>query len=381
MQSYTDVLVAGAGPTGLAAALFLASRNCGVRIIDKLEKPAPNSRAQVINPRSLELLEPSGVTAMLLEAGRPFRGVRFYDGWSDLAELAFDDIHPRFPMLALPQAHTEAILTEAVTSLGIDVERGRELVTFAQTDDAVQADIRSGAGHEDIEARLLLAADGSHSATRERLGLGFEGSSYPEIWPLYDIELDTPLDTEHAHVSFVHGGLVFFLAIGSGTWRVFGNVPEPLQFLPKGSRAGEVSWQSDFHVSHRIVERESVGRIVLAGDAAHIHSPVAARGMNLGIEDAAAFADAAARTLNGQADAIETYARARHAIHKSVVARIERLTFAGRGRPDFVGVLRQFVLPAMVHVRPIAHMMLDLVTGLDHPAPPMPRPEAVTGKS
>lgn len=369
MQPQLDVVIAGAGPTGIAAALFLRARNCHVRIIDKLDEPTPHSRAQVINPRSLELLEASGVTDMLLKEGRPFRGVRFYDGWQDLAHLDFSDIHPRFPMLALPQARTEAILTEALQARGVTVERGRELIGFTQDDHGVRADVRTADGVSAIDARLLLAAEGAHSATRERLGFAFEGTTYPEDWPLYDIRLEMPLDVEYAHVSFTKGGLVFFLQIGPGLWRVFGNVAEPLDHLPAGSRSGEVVWQSNFRVSHRLATQEAKGRVVVAGDAAHIHSPVAARGMNLGIEDAAAFAEAATRALGGETDAIAIYAQQRHDIHKSVVGRIENLTFAGRGRPDLVGLLRSYLFPAMTHFRPLAHMMLGLVTGLDHPAP------------
>lgn len=369
MATIEDVLIAGAGPTGLAAALFLADRGRSVRIIDKAEAPARNSRAQVINPRSLELLEPTGVADRLCSAGRALGGVRFYDGWSELGHLDFADLHPRFPMVVLPQARTEAILAEALSARNLRVERGSELVGNLERDDGVSADVRTAGSRETLSASLLLAADGAHSPTRERLGIGFEGSGFPESWPLYDIRLDTPLDIRHAHVSFVERGLVFLLQISPGIWRVFGDVPEPLDHLPPSSQTGDIIWRSSFHISHRIAEREACGRVVLAGDAAHIHSPVAARGMNLGIEDAAAFAEAVDRALHGERHAIEAYAEARHRVHRSVVRRIERLTFAARGRPALVGALRDILFPAMTGIAPLARAMLRLVSGLDHTAP------------
>jgi 2-polyprenyl-6-methoxyphenol hydroxylase-like FAD-dependent oxidoreductase len=364
-----DLLISGAGPTGLAAALFLSQRGIRIRIIDMLEAPAPHSRAQVVNPRSLELLEPSGVAERLLQEGRAFKGVRFYDEWRHLAQLEFDRIHPRFPMLAIPQARTETILNEAVCAQGIEVERGQELTSFAQTSDLVRADVRRAGDVTQIDSRLLLAADGAHSTVRKGLETDFVGSTFAEPWPLFDVCLQTNLDPDYAHVSFNSDGLVFLLKIGDDAWRVFGNLSEPLSSLPLGTCPGQINWQSKFHVSHRVAAREAEGRIVLAGDAAHIHSPVAARGMNLGIEDAAAFAAAAERFLGGDVGAINRYADERHRLHKSVVKRIERLTFLARGKPTMIGTLRRHFFPIITHVGPIASGMIDLVTGLDHPSP------------
>jgi hypothetical protein len=169
---------------------------------------------------------------------------------------------------------------------------------------------------------------------RRALGIEFEGSGFPEAWPLYDIRLDDPLDINSAHVSFVQDGLVFMLCIHPGLWRVFANIAQPLDYLPPGVRPGAIEWQSSFHIGDRVAARESVGHIAIGGDAAHIHSPVGARGMNLGIEDAFVFAACAADALDGKASRLAEYGRLRHSVHEAVVARLDKLTRVARGRPD-----------------------------------------------
>ena len=213
----------------------------------------------------------------------------------------------------------------------------------------------------------MFAADGAHSKVREALGVTLEGSSFPESWPLYDVELDDPLDSESAHVSFVEGGMVFLLCIEPGVWRVFANVPEPLARMPRGSKVGEIHWQSTFHVSDRVAAREAFGRVVLAGDAAHLHAPVAARGMNLGIEDAFVFAHCATDALHGDLQRLTEYGLLRHDVHAGVVASVDRLTRLARGQPAILGLLRRFVMPAITMFGPTRRSMIDLVTGLDHP--------------
>jgi 2-polyprenyl-6-methoxyphenol hydroxylase-like FAD-dependent oxidoreductase len=366
-----DVLVVGAGPTGLAAALFLTERRIPCRVIDRAPHPSATSRAQVINPRALELLEPSGVTAAALQEARPIHRTLFYEGWEQIAELEFGDAHPRFHLSVLPQARSEALLAEALAKRSITPERGVALEGFSQNHQHVEAVLANDDGRrETVRTPILFGADGAHSTVRRALRVEFEGVGFPEAWPLYDVALDCPLDLETAHVSFVKGGLVFLLCIREKLWRVFGNVPNLLECLPPGTTAGEIVWESTFHIGHRVATRDVVGRVALGGDAAHIHSPVAARGMNLGIEDAYVFAACAADELtgglDGSADRLADYGRVRHAVHEQVVGRIARLTQLARGRPDFVSILRRYLIPGMTTFAPTAQQMRDLVTGLDH---------------
>jgi 2-polyprenyl-6-methoxyphenol hydroxylase-like FAD-dependent oxidoreductase len=367
------LLVVGAGPTGLAAALFLSKTGIPCRVIDKAPQPAVTSRAQVINPRALELLEPTGVTAAVLKEARPIHRTLFYEGWRQIAELEFGNAHARFHLSVLPQARSEALLTQALASHGVEPERAVALEGFSQRDGSVEAVLaKSDGSRETVQTPIMLGADGAHSVVREVLHLDFKGSSFPEVWPLYDIELDCPLDLESAHVSFVQEGLLFLLCIRDGLWRLFGNFPELLEHLPPGTKTGRISWHSSFHVGHRVVAREVVGHVALAGDAAHIHSPVAARGMNLGIEDAYVFAKCAADELKGGDRRLADYGRIRHAVHDSVVERIKKLTQLARGRPELVALLRHYLIPGMTRFPPTAHQMMKLVTGLDHAVEPLP---------
>ena len=192
----------------------------------------------------------------------------------------------------------------------------------------------------------MFAADGAHSKVREALGVTLEGSSFPEIWPLYDVELDDPLNSESAHVSFVEGGMVFLLCIEPGVWRVFANVPEPLARMPRGTKVGEgFTGNRPFMSVTAFAAREAFGRVVLAGDAAHLHAPVAARGINLGIEDAFVFAHCATDALHGDLQRLTEYGLLRHDVHAGVVAGVDRLTRLARGQPAILGLLRRFVMP------------------------------------
>jgi 2-polyprenyl-6-methoxyphenol hydroxylase-like FAD-dependent oxidoreductase len=368
MIEQVDVLIVGAGPTGLAAALFLADRGNSCRIIDKAASPAAVSRAQLINPRTLELLDSVGIAAQLVNEARPVHGVAFYQGWDRVAGLEFGDAHPTFRMSVLPQSRIEAVMTDALARRGIVPERRLELEKFVQGDRGVDCVLqRPGHQRETVRASLLFGADGAHSQVRKGMGVAFIGSDFPEEWPLYDIRLEhCPLDASLAHISFVEGGLVFLLCIRDGVWRLFGDVPGLLGRLPPGTRAGEPVWQSAFHIAHRMAEHEVDRRVVIGGDAAHIHSPVAARGMNLGIEDAYVFAACAADALKGDLGRLSDYGRIRQVAHRQVVNEVERLTQLARGRPGVVGIFRQMFVPFMTAFPPTARAMKNLVTGLDH---------------
>jgi 2-polyprenyl-6-methoxyphenol hydroxylase-like FAD-dependent oxidoreductase len=363
-----DVLIVGAGPTGLAAGLFLAQRGIACRIIDKAAAPATTSRAQLVNPRTLELLDGIGCAAPIVAEARPIHGVAFYQHWERVAGLAFGEVHPQFKMSVVPQTRVEAILTAALAEKGIVPERRLEFEKYSQDETGVDAVLlQPGRQRGTVRTALLFGADGANSMVRRNTGVAFIGSDFPEEWPLYDIHLpNCTLDPGEAHVAFVDGGLVILLCIRDGVWRLFGDVSGLLGRLPPGTRAGEVVWQSSFHIAHRLAEREVDGRVVIGGDAAHIHSPVAARGMNLGIEDAFVFAACAADALKGDLARLADYGRLRQAAHRQVVSEVERLTQLARGRPSVIGIFRQMFVPFMTTFPPTARAVRNLVTGLDH---------------
>lgn len=363
-----SVLIAGAGPTGLAAALFLADRGIRARIVDKAPFPAPHSRALAVNPRTLELLEPTGVTARMLAEGRPAKGVCFHEDGGVLARIEAGQLHPRFGLTVLSQERSEALLTDALRERGIDVERGIRADVLGQDANGVRM-VLAGDTNEQAVFDAVYAADGAHSDIRKSLGIDFPGSAYPETWPLFDAPIETTLDPSHAHVLFFPDGMIFMLALDDRVWRVIASLPDPISHLPEGTRVGEPIWSSDFRISHRITSHCAVGRVALGGDAAHIHSPIGARGMNLGIEDAAAFAFCLARHPDDPVAAFVHYNDERHAIQAATVRRVRAVTALARGSNAALRRVRHIVLPAIARLPALQRVVLRTVAGLDHPPP------------
>ena len=289
----SEVLVVGAGPVGLAAALGLNRRGAGVRLIEKSADGTNLSKAVGINARSLELLEPSGVTARLLGAGLRIEHINLRSGRDILTRVDLSKLlGPYNFMLSLPQSETELILEDVLGDCGVSVERETELVGFTQDADGIDAHLSTGGTKIDLRADYILGCDGAHSTVRKTLGLGFAGERYPETWSLADIRMDWPFGHGEGNLFMEPGGRVLFIiSLPRGRYRVIANAPEALSLLPPGSNVSEVLWQTDFTVSLRQVDSYAVGRAFLAGDAAHIHTPAGGRGMNFGIEDACDFAE------------------------------------------------------------------------------------------
>jgi 2-polyprenyl-6-methoxyphenol hydroxylase-like FAD-dependent oxidoreductase len=366
--SYAPVLIVGAGPTGLAAALFLAQRGIAVRLIDAAQTPTTTSKALLVNPRTLEILHDSGVAARIMTEGVRLTGACLHRGAKLVAALDMLELLPGQPLIGLAQARTEALLTEALLAQGVEVERGVSLQTLQQDTDRVTLSLQHADGRlETITAALVFGADGARSTVRHQLGLAFEGSSLPEPWRLWDVQLQTTLDPQRAHIVFLPDGFMFLMALKSDVWRVIGNSADPLAQLPAGSVPGTVWWQSEFHIAHRLASRVCVGRVALGGDAAHIHSPLGARGMNLGIEDAWVFADCAADALDGRLQRMREYAELREVVHHRVVKKIAAITRMMRGKPAALARIRELIMPQLLKLPQARKRMAATISGMDHP--------------
>jgi 2-polyprenyl-6-methoxyphenol hydroxylase-like FAD-dependent oxidoreductase len=369
MAASTSVplMVVGAGPTGLAAALFLTRRGVPVRIIDAAAQPTTTSKALLVNPRSLEMLQESGVAACIIAEGWAVKGMAMHRGNREVASVDLQHQMPQLP-IGLAQARTEALLNDALEALGVHVERDVSLQTLQQDSQQVTLTLQQADGStQTVQAPLVFGSDGARSVVRHALGVDFAGSSLPEPWLLWDVRLDTPLDPLRAHIALQPDGFLFLMHLQAGIWRVIGNGTDPLAQLPYGSVPGEVMWRSQFHIAHRLASKAGVGRVVLGGDAAHIHSPLGARGMNLGIEDAYVFADCAFDALNGKLERMQQYAELRQPVHSQVVRNIAALTRVMRGRPAPLRWLRNTLMPELVKVAPLRRRLLKTVAGLDHP--------------
>lgn len=292
----------GAGPVGLSAAIALSRSGFGVRIIDSAASAARESRAVVVNQRSLDLLEPLGVAAGLIDAGVKLDGVRLISGGAVVGTVDMRRLkHPYNFILALPQSETEAVLAEHLALEGLQVERETTLTELHQDGAGVHTTTMHGDERHETTHDWVLGCDGAHSTVRKALGLDFPGSAYPFEWSLADVDIDAGASMEWGEVRLDPGEPVLLrFPIAPHRHRLISTGPNVLDRVPGSWRLGTLHWSSDFTVSHRHVPAQGRDRVWLAGDAAHIHSPAGGRGMNLGIEDAITFA----RSLRaGQLDA------------------------------------------------------------------------------
>lgn len=354
------VLVAGAGPVGLAAANRLTRGGATVRIVDSNAARTPLSKALAVNVRTMELLESSGLTERLVTAGQRLNRMRFFSGNTHLADIRFDGLDHRYNFLvSLPQSETERILEEDLQALGVDVERRTTLTAFSPGDDGVDVTLQTeGSDETTLHVDYLVGADGAHSTVRKGLGVGFPGERHPLNWNLADVEIDGPYgdDAVTMHLQPEHAMLV--IPLGQRRFRIVTTVPDALSKLPMGKIVGAPSWSADFATGHRIVDGYGSGRVFLAGDAAHIHSPAGGRGMNLGIEDATVLAD---RITGG---GLETYSTDRRRVGLSVVRQTERMLAMATLRNPVAQSLRDLALRGLVPLEAVQNTLRPRLMGI-----------------
>lgn len=366
-------LIIGAGPVGLAAASFLSRAGITPRIVDKRIEPSFLSKALAVNPRTLEILETVGLADKFLALGKKIQGATIHRGDRIVAQVDFDQLEHRFPfLLALSQATSERILREDLAERGIPIEQQIELVDSPQLAEGKAELIHADTYERQlVDAPWILAADGAHSIARKSVHVPFPGDTYDRAWVLDDISLASDLDPNRAHIKFVDDGFLFLLPVVTGeeepgeptVWRVLGNFPEPLNYLSEANPIGKSLWNSSFHISHRLVEKMNVGKVYFAGDAAHLHSPVGARGMNLGIEDAWVFSQLAQR------DQLGNYHKLRWPVDNAIVQRIKTFTGFAKGESFFKRMMRNHIAPHLLRLNRVRQTMLHTVSGLDHPLP------------
>ena len=366
MTPDTSVLIAGGGPVGLTAAVELMRRGFQPIIIDDDGEPTPESRALAVNARTLDILEPSGVTERIIEAGTRINGMIFLRGGRETMRLQMRYLPHRFNfMVSLPQSRTEELLIGRLAELGGNVNWFTELRQFRQNENGIQCELHSKAGTKEHPCQVLIGADGAHSLVRKSLGLAFDGETEPEAFSLADVTLaDWPFPFDHGAVHADGDRIVGFIPISEGHGRFVSNYPDLLNHLPPTAKVRDVIWESSFKISYRQVETYQSGRTFLAGDAAHIHSPVGGRGMNLGIEDAATLAWLIEQGRTGE------YTAMRHPVGEQVLkftqAQTEQLTQRGA----LQRFLQNTVAPLLLKLPAIQRLAVSRIAGLETPPPP-----------
>ncbi|WP_020386679.1 FAD-dependent oxidoreductase [Kribbella catacumbae] len=337
----TEVLVVGAGPVGLAVAVSLAGAGRQVTVVDRQAAGANTSRASVVHPRTLEMLERIGVSERLTELGIHVEQFNIADGDRTLVPVRFDKLPTAYPyVLMIPQSVTEQVLLDRLTELGGTVHRPYVAAGVRQSADGAEVSLESG---EVIKAQYVVAADGMHSSIRDLAGLGFTGDgTLPLNFTLADVKVEGGLPEEEVLLYFSKVGILVAAPLPDGSFRLVAEVEEApeqpdveyAQRLldsrgPKERRArvAEVIWGSRFRIHERVADRYREGRILLAGDAAHTHSPAGGQGMNLGLRDAVTLGEALAIALaTGDESKLDEYATAGRAEAVRVVALAHRLT-------------------------------------------------------
>jgi 2-polyprenyl-6-methoxyphenol hydroxylase-like FAD-dependent oxidoreductase len=379
------ILIVGAGPTGLTLAHELLRRGVKPRLIEKTPSTSPNTKALGVMARTLELLAPAGITTEMLAQGVRVPTFSMWSSGRQLARLDFakgtDSAYPF--ILMLPQHTTEAILTDHVVRQGGRVERGIELVSLTQRAESVEAVLRHADGTEERTwSNFLIGCDGAHSAVRHLLGVPFVGTTVAQRFVSGNVRMHGRLPHDQALAYLNRGRLIAYFPLPDGQHRFLSASPagesprgevtsEEIQRVieacgPIGARATEPSWLARYYVHQRKVDCYVHRRVLLAGDAAHVHSPLGAQGMNTGIQDAINLAWKLALVAQGYAPArlLESYQIERAQVGTRLLQEDALLTRLAFVHHPLVTATRDRVAPCLTRHLPLQRLVTTTAAGL-----------------
>jgi len=386
-RAMIDVLIVGAGPTGLTAALELARRGIAFRLIEKNPQRSPHSKASALHARTLEILEL--LSARLAEAfvriGYRSPGSNLVLG-STTVHTDYSHLDTSYPyILFVPQTETEALLEAHLSELGHAIERGIELKALTQSPDTVTVQLQDARGRvEEIHARYVLGCDGAHSTTRHAIGLPFLGKGYPWTAFLGDVTVESTAGKNGFSQFTNERGLAILLPFQDGSTHVVtidtayqnSSAREDLTLdelqesvhaiLPVPIRVRDPRWLTRWSAQLRQAPHYRVGRVFLAGDAAHIHSPAGGQGLNTGIQDAYNVAWKLALVLRGQApeDLLNTYELERHPIGKQILHASDTLLNSMLKPNMLMRMGRNLAIKAHTLLPPPRHVRSESLSGL-----------------
>ena len=378
------ILIIGAGPVGMTMACELARYGVPVRIIDKAAHRTDKSKALVVWSRTLELLDRGGGSAPFVDAGFKAEAVNFIAADKVIGRVSMESAQTPYPYgLMLPQSETERLLEERLASLGSPVERQVELRSFKSNADGVEAVLRHSDGREEaVSADWLIGCDGAHSAVRHGLGATFTGETLNSDWMLGDLHMTGyPFPDSEVSVYWHRDGAFVIFPISPGRYRVIADLPavaaespptptlEQVQTIvdrrgPSGLKAFDPIWLAGFRINGRKVSDYRSGRVFLAGDAAHVHSPAGGQGMNTGMQDAFNLAWKLALVFRDSCDQhlLDSYSPERGAVGDEVLKSAAMLTTVGTMKNPVAQTLRNLVGHIMLGLSPVQHALADTMT-------------------
>ena len=368
----TDVLIVGAGPTGLMLANQLARRGVQARIVDRHAGPSLQTRALGVQARTLEIYSHLGIVQQALEFGKRATGANMWAHGRRAARVPVGDIgkdlSPYPFLLILGQDENERLLGDALRDRGGSVEWSTELVGLTQEGDRVTTRLKQPNGAiREVTAAWVAGCDGARSAVRELNGIAFQGAPYEDVFFVADTVMTGPMIPDELNVYLWRKGFhLFFPMRGTDHWRVVGIVPAELrgrddltldEMIPsirKEAGAGltfrSCSWFSTYRIHHRRAERFRERRCFLLGDAAHIHSPVGAQGMNTGLQDAYNLGWKLALVASGGADTalLDSYEEERIPVAQALLSTTDRLFSLVISDSPLAGFVRTRIAPKIL---------------------------------
>jgi 2-polyprenyl-6-methoxyphenol hydroxylase-like FAD-dependent oxidoreductase len=368
----TDVIINGAGPTGLALACQFVRYGVDFIIIDKKEGVTPYSKALGVHARTLEIYEQIDLAKPAMTQGTPAGKVRMLERGEVLGEVNLSNVGEglsAYPfMLVFEQSRNEQLMYDWLRAHDRDVRWQTELVSFSQNDASVSASVKNAQGNtETIEASYVVGCDGPHSLVRHGLGLSFAGSTFERMFYVTDVHIDWQFTHDALTVCIApHSVVAFFPMPGEKRWRIVGSFPEGVmknesdvvyeeieEQIKKEAQIDlditRVDWFSTYKVHTRHVDRFSKGRCFVAGDAAHIHTPAGGQGMNTGIQDGYNLAWKLAMVLKHSAheSLLDSYNEERLPNAKRLTQTTDRMFNLAAGNDWFINLIRNTVFPPM----------------------------------
>ncbi|WP_334914595.1 FAD-dependent monooxygenase [Nostoc sp.] len=384
------VLIVGAGPTGMTAAMELSRFGVPIRIVDKLLTPSTTSRALAVQSRTLELFEQRGLIQEMLRIGNPATAATIYGNGKCLGQVHLEQIKSRYNyILLISQAETERILREQLVRQGIAIERGTEMINFSQLESSSQAGqggvkavLRNFEGVlEELEAAYLISAEGSHSMVRHALNLQFQGKSHKQSYALADLYLDGDIPDDELSIFTAEHGFLGVFPMGNRHFRFIATDPEKHEKTDDDPTLAELqklydedshipvqlrdlTWSSRFRINSRMLHTLREDRIFFGGDAAHVHSPAGGQGMNTGIQDMIDLSWKLAMVWHGKAvpDLLNTYEEERLSVIRGIVSKTETATDAFNSDSVIVHQLIAHIAPVLLSTQLVQQLSTGLIS-------------------